>query len=280
MRESGSLGRFNVTWDISDTKLLYATYSEGYRPGGINRRGTVPPYMSDYLKNYEFGWKTMWLDKRLAWNGAVFRQNWDDFQFSYLGANGLTEIRNAGAADRRPGNGSAVGDDLQLHAHRRRRLLRRELSEDYCGYGDLDGNPISFCPPGSLNPTTGEINDIGPQAVEGDRLPITPRFKGNLTGRYTWDVGEYEAYAQGALFHVGDRTVDLRDLERGILGDPSSTTRRTSIWTPTRRSMCRRVSSAGRGSWTSSSGTRRTNWATSRTSPSATSGCAAGSRTR
>jgi outer membrane receptor protein involved in Fe transport len=40
--------------------------------------------VSDYLKNYELGWKTMWLDKRLAWNGALFHQNWDDFQFSYL----------------------------------------------------------------------------------------------------------------------------------------------------------------------------------------------------
>ncbi len=222
VRESGSLGRFNVTWDISDTKLVYGTYSEGYRPGGINRRGTVPPYVSDYLKNYELGWKTMWLDKRLAWNGAVFRQNWDNFQFSYLGANGLTEIRNAGAA-------RIDGLEMELQWAMTYNFMLTggvawydaKLSEDYCGYGDVAGNPISVCPVGSIIPVTGEINTIGPQAVKGDRLPITPRFKGNLTGRYTWDVGEYEAYAQAAVFHVGDRTVDLRDLERGILGDPS-----------------------------------------------------------
>jgi hypothetical protein len=55
--------------------------------------------------------------------------------------------------------------------------------------------------------------------VEGDRLPITPRFKGNLTGRYTWDVGEYEAYAQGARLPRRAIADDLRDLERGVLGD-------------------------------------------------------------
>jgi outer membrane receptor protein involved in Fe transport len=33
-----------------------------------------------------------------TFNGAVFSQVWDDFQFSLLGANGLTEINNAGAA--------------------------------------------------------------------------------------------------------------------------------------------------------------------------------------
>jgi outer membrane receptor protein involved in Fe transport len=225
VRESGSLGRFNVTWDISDTKLVYGTYSEGYRPGGINRRGSVPPYVSDYLKNYELGWKTMWLDKRLAWNGAVFHQKWDDFQFSYLGANGLTEIRNAGAA-------KIDGLEMELQWAMTYNFMLTggvafydaKLSEDYCGYGDLAGNPISFCPPGSIVPSTGEVNTIGPQAVKGDRLPITPRFKGNLTGRYTWDVGQYEAYAQGALFHVGDRTVDLRDLERGVLGNDFSFT--------------------------------------------------------
>lgn len=50
------------------------------------------------LTNYEFGWKTTWLDNRLSFNGSVFRQDWEDFQFSILGANGLTEIKNANQA--------------------------------------------------------------------------------------------------------------------------------------------------------------------------------------
>jgi iron complex outermembrane receptor protein len=55
-------------------KLVYVTYSEGFRPGGINRRGTLPPYQADYLKNYEFGWKTSWAENRIRWNGAVFME--------------------------------------------------------------------------------------------------------------------------------------------------------------------------------------------------------------
>ena len=223
--ESGSLGRFNVTWDISDTKLLYATYSEGYRPGGINRRGTLPPYLADYLDNYEIGWKTTWLDKRLAFNGAVFHQEWNDFQFSYLGANGLTEIRNAAKAQI-----DGVEVELQWAATYNFLLsggfawYDAELAEDYCGYGDLENNPISNCPIGSIIPGSGYVNEIGPQAVAGDRLPVTPEFKGNLTGRYTWDFGPYEAFVQGAVYHVGDRRVDLRDLERGVVGTDFSFT--------------------------------------------------------
>ncbi len=35
--ESDSVYRVNLSWKATDTALLYATWSEGYRPGGINR---------------------------------------------------------------------------------------------------------------------------------------------------------------------------------------------------------------------------------------------------
>jgi outer membrane receptor protein involved in Fe transport len=98
VKESGNLGKANLTWQITPTKMIYGTWSEGYRPGGINRRGTLPPYLSDYLTNYELGWKTSWGDNRLTFNGSMFHQEWKDFQFSILGANGLTEIKNANQA--------------------------------------------------------------------------------------------------------------------------------------------------------------------------------------
>jgi iron complex outermembrane receptor protein len=39
------------------------------------------------------------MENRLRWNGAVYLEKWQDFQVGLLGANGLTEIRNAGAAE-------------------------------------------------------------------------------------------------------------------------------------------------------------------------------------
>jgi len=96
--ESGFTHKVNLTWSIDDDRMVYGVWSTGYRPGGINRRGTLPPYGSDFLTNYEFGWKTMWLDRSLRWNGAAYLERWDDFQFSILGANGLTEIKNAAQA--------------------------------------------------------------------------------------------------------------------------------------------------------------------------------------
>ncbi len=219
VRETGSLGRVNLTYQIDDKKLVYATWSEGYRPGGINRRGSIPPYKSDYLTNYELGWKTSWADNRFIFNGAIFREDWKDFQFSYLGSNGLTEIRNAGKARI---NGIEI--DLQWQASYNLLVTGglayydAKLTEDYCGFTDTAGNPVSVCPPGTINPQSGDPV-TGPQAGSGTRLPITPKIKANITGRYNWNVGQYEAYFQGTAYHVGNRRTDLRNDENTLLGN-------------------------------------------------------------
>ncbi|RYZ68902.1 MAG: TonB-dependent receptor, partial [Lysobacteraceae bacterium] len=93
-----------------------------------------------------------------------------------------------------------------------------KLTENFCGLTDAQGIPITDCPEGVINPDTGEAF-AGPEAPDGTRLPVTPKFKGNLTARYTFDLGGFEAYVQGAAVHVGQRTSDLRIAEREILGN-------------------------------------------------------------
>jgi outer membrane receptor protein involved in Fe transport len=225
VKESGNLGKGNLTWQITPDKMVYVTYSEGYRPGGINRRGTLPPYLSDYLYNYEAGWKTSWADHRLTFNGSVFHQEWEDFQFSILGANGLTEIKNANQA-------SIDGIEMDLNWAATYNLTLgggvafydAKLTENFCGWTDAAGKSVTDCPAGTLNPN-GTFDDPtddtvvdGPEAPDGTRLPVTPKFKGNLIGRYNFNVGNYDAFFQGAFVYVGDRESDLRILERGILG--------------------------------------------------------------
>jgi outer membrane receptor protein involved in Fe transport len=213
VKENGSLGKFNLTWNISPTKLVYATRSEGYRPGGLNRRGSLPPYKSDYLVNYELGWKTTWLNNRLSFNGSVFQEDWKNFQFSILGANGLTEIKNANQARIRGLETQlnwAATYNLELGAGMA--FYDAKLTANYCGYTDASGNPVTNCPGAAL-------------ASSGSQLPVTPKFKGNLTARYTFDVGEKEAFFQAAMVHVGQRRSDLRTVENGLVGNlPAYTT--------------------------------------------------------
>ncbi|WP_334160956.1 TonB-dependent receptor [Phenylobacterium sp.] len=201
--DKGHTYRLNAQYDIDEDRMVYVTYSTGYRPGGINRRGTLPPYESDYLKNLEFGWKTTWLQNRLRWNGAIYSESWDDFQFSFLGANGLTEIRNAGNAKMK-----GIETDLNwlvaegLTLTGAAAYTDAELDEDYI--------PDPTAPPA---------------APKGTSLPVTAKFKGNLTARYEWTVGEMEAHLQGSVVHTTSAWPDLRLDDRAIIGKlPAYTT--------------------------------------------------------
>ena len=94
--DTGFIHKLNATYKFNEDALVYATWSRGFRPGGVNRRGTLPPYNGDEIDNYELGWKTSF--GRMRFNGAVYQLDWNDIQLSFLGANGLSEVRNAGVA--------------------------------------------------------------------------------------------------------------------------------------------------------------------------------------
>ncbi|MDP9199028.1 MAG: TonB-dependent receptor [Pseudomonadota bacterium] len=81
--DSGSVMKLNMSYRIDDDRMVYATYSEGFRNGGSNpvRPSSILPreFTSDELKNYEVGAKTEWLNNRLRFNIALYSMQWDDF---------------------------------------------------------------------------------------------------------------------------------------------------------------------------------------------------------
>ena len=91
---NGHIYRLNAEWRPRSGLMFYATWSRGFRPGGINRQPNTPQYAPDFLTNYELGWKTTLFGSRLRWNGAIYHQKWEAIQFSYLGPNSLTVVQN------------------------------------------------------------------------------------------------------------------------------------------------------------------------------------------
>ncbi len=201
--------KLNLTYEITPDALVYATWSRGFRPGGINRRGTLPPYNPDELDNYEIGWKTMFGDVRF--NGAIYQQDWNGIQLSFIGANGLSEVRNAGIARIR-GVEVDVGYQVNgLSLNLAGSYNDAEIREDFCAIA----NPQFDC-------TTPAGNER--LASAGTRLPTTAKFKGTAVARYEFPVGSWDAHVQGAVSHVGSRRADLRDIENAIIGELSSFT--------------------------------------------------------
>jgi outer membrane receptor protein involved in Fe transport len=210
VNENGHTPKVNLTYHFTDDVLGYVTFSKGFRPGGVNRRGTFPPYKSDFLKNYEIGWKTTWINNRLRFNGALFWEDWDNFQFSYLGDNGLTNVTNAGGARIKGVEADlnwAVTANLQLGASLTR--LEPKLTQDFCK--DLE--------PGTSTPLSRADCDPTRFAASGTRLPTTPKFKGNLIARFTIPMAtDSELQLQGAYVYQSSSTSALVPDEAQLLG--------------------------------------------------------------
>lgn len=209
--------KLNATYKLTDDAMVYATWSRGFRPGGVNRRGTLPPYGADELDNYELGWKTTWADGAFRWNGAVYYEKWTNIQLSFLGANGLTEVRNAGDA-----RIWGIESDIFIRASEGLTFNAgfsyndAQSTKDFC----LIANPQFDC---TLPGPDDEENAL--LAPSGTRLPVSAKFKGNAFARYEFPVGGLEAHLQGGLVYEGKRTSDLRLYERALVGSlPSYTT--------------------------------------------------------
>ncbi len=202
-KDTDFIHKLNLTYKFNEDALVYATWSRGFRPGGINRRGTLPPYGPDTLDNYELGWKTNFGPVRF--NGAVYQEDWKDIQLSFLGANGLTEIRSAGIARIRgielDLGYRAGGFSINLGGSYNDATIRR----DFCAIA----NPQFDC-------TTPGNALLAPA---GTQLPVTPKFKGNAVARYEFPLGAMDGHVQFAVNHVGKRRSDLRTVENAIVGN-------------------------------------------------------------
>ena len=213
----------NLTWRVTDGRMLYATYSTGFRPGGVNRNPVRPPYQPDTLDNYELGWKTEWVDGRLRWNGALFYEKWQDAQFGVSGPNNITEIVNAGRA-RIQGIESdvqwALGDHLMLSASAT--YLDAQLTTNSCQYV----NPQFDCTIPGPPATPGDPpRDNFTLAPAGSRLPVSPRLKFNVVAHYKFTLAGLDAYVQGALVHQSDVIPVLEVDSAALLGrQPAYTT--------------------------------------------------------
>jgi len=207
--ESGETHKATITWQADEDRMLYATYSTGFRPGGNNRRPGINPYSPDTIDNFELGWKTSWLDGTLRINGAAYYQEWQKLQYALSppGSVGVTNVYNAGDARVygveldffwRSGGFTLSGTGAYNNA---------KLKTNFCAIDVSTGNPFPTCSGATIS------------APKGTRLPIQPEFKGSITGRYEFDIGSSASFVQATVLHQTDTTSYLGPFEAAILED-------------------------------------------------------------
>ena len=170
----------SLEYEINDTVSTYFTYSNGYKSGGFNV-DLVPavedlPYEEETVDSFEVGMKSDLLDGHLRLNLAVFYAEYSDyqvFQFRFDPSSGTTALLVSNAAQVTTKGFEAEGSAL----------FTDNFSLDF-GLGYSDATFDDF-PGGAVDGSTGE-----PVNVAGNVLPRAPKWTGNLTGRYDFNLGE------------------------------------------------------------------------------------------
>ncbi|MEO1042760.1 MAG: TonB-dependent receptor [Pseudomonadota bacterium] len=188
----GTVFKANISWTPKDDILVYATYSEGFRPGGWNRGGGIPSanpafptvdstYDTDDVQNYELGVKSLLLDNTLQLNGNIYFVEWSDMQVSRFDPQNvsiLTFIENAADSE----------------------IFGIEADAAWAATDNL----TLF---GAISYNDTELTAINAQVIElapvGSELPLVPTFQGTTRARYEWAVGDYDLHVQGAVQYAG-----------------------------------------------------------------------------
>ncbi len=100
--ETDTSGKLGVTWDVSDTGLLYATYSQGYKGPAFNvfynqARANTLPISSESSEQIELGYKLT--TGNLFTNVAIFSTDIEDLQANNIDTSlgtATTTLTNAG----------------------------------------------------------------------------------------------------------------------------------------------------------------------------------------
>ncbi len=188
---SGVISKANLTYKLDDRNLFYATYSEGFRPGGFNRKpcntfsatcDTLKAYHPDSVRNFELGWKLSLLERTLQFNAALYQINWKDIQMTVFDQNVSNQTFTANFADARIRG--FEGETTWRATH--------ELTFN-AGFSINDSELTKY-----IYPKTSTLEPLG------SPLALDPKFQGNIRVRYEteWSNG-LRPYIQGGVHYVG-----------------------------------------------------------------------------
>jgi iron complex outermembrane recepter protein len=214
----GAKSRGNVTWHFLPDALVYYTWSQGFRPGAFNRNNNcyiqdaqgIPrycsplAYASDNLTNNEIGWKTEFFDHRLQWNGAVYREDWNNVQVAFFDP---TVLGNIGFGTNGP-NYRIHGVETSFVAVLTEGLTAqggaawntsKQTNSPYL----IANNPALLANPASKAEFGQPIFDVdNPYGPAGGPSANSPPLQFNARLRYQWTMNSYNSFVQLGATHT------------------------------------------------------------------------------
>jgi len=184
--------------------MLFASYSEGFRPPVTNRVGggsaknqegafdgfRIPVYSTtDSLDNVEVGFKSTLLDQTLRFNATAYYSKISDLQTSRFDPTNISFLvftDNVGDAEIKGIDGDftwVATDNLVISG----------------AFSFIDTE---------LTSVNGELAGIAPTV--GSRLPYSAEFSGNLQAEYFYNISkDLTGYINGSISYTGERLASM-----------------------------------------------------------------------
>jgi iron complex outermembrane recepter protein len=190
---SATTPKFELSYHPSDDYLYYVLASKGVRFGGPNVPNglqSVPPapYGADSLWNYEVGYKTAWLDRRMTIDGAFFWIDWSHIQQTQTDPTGAFQfIGNGGSA-------VAKGLELEIDAQASSALLLT-AGVSYTRAALVGAQPAEVLVQNQIN--------------SGDRFPFVPNWTANTSATYRFVGMICKPFVRGELAYRSGQTTSF-----------------------------------------------------------------------
>lgn len=189
-------GKAVLQYDVVDDVMLYGSYTRGYKGPAFNvffnhvaptNSTPIDPEKSD---SFEVGFKSQFLDRMVQLNAAAFLVDYKGFQannFVLLNGAVVTNLTNAGTV-------RSKGFEADLTVAPTGGLTLRANA------AYADAKVRRFNP----NPLTN-----APDARDGTRLPLAPKFSYTIGADYDVPVGPVKLYLSSDWHHVSRQFSDL-----------------------------------------------------------------------
>ena len=213
----GVIGKVTYSWNPSDDVMYYVTWSEGFRPGLLNRpagrtnaAGTYsvkPSIESDEVTNFEFGWKAVLADGALRFNGSAFMVDVTGLQTTIFDPSIVNLFFSDNAAD-----AEITG-----------------LEGDFIYYPDVDGWMLS----GAFSILNTELTkSLVPtdDVTVGSDLAFAPGMQGNISARKEWGMASGNTgHFQAQMVWSDDSYSDVMEPNKALQDSYSYMNLRTGV---------------------------------------------------
>jgi iron complex outermembrane recepter protein len=175
--------RLKLTPDL----MMYARFTSGYRPGGVNITSLDVPrsFLADKTRNYELGFKGSFLDRRLSIDASAYYIAWDDIQLFLF-----EPVANAGYFD----NGSTAKSQGVELAFESKPLAGLTIG-GWVAWNEAE-----------LTEDLPEQSALVAQGLSGDRLPFSSRTSGKLSVNQSFPLmNGLTGFVGAGVSYIGSR---------------------------------------------------------------------------